>query len=158
MKYEELLEGLARGLHLAEPMTPDADGGVKFTYSGFEFRLHEERHCRMVMMWTRVGLLPANGSLEFLRELLHNNFAGYETTGGAFSIDDDGSFCLHMLGSLDAIDIKQVCEQGFPNCVAMLEDWRHLAATYDDAFSPDGSSCDLYDEPPRFPGMGFMVV
>lgn len=159
MTYGELLEGLVEGLSLPGDAKPDADGVFRFSYGGSEFSLREDRHCNSVLLLTRVGLLPMNGTNEFMLEMLRSNYLGRGTMGGTFSVDDEGTFYLHMQGSLADVDLHRACTLGFPKCIELLDEWRHLVETYNEAFGTDiPPPMELPDNPLALCGPGFLRV
>ena len=129
MDFEDFIRGTVSRLNMEMPPF-ETDGSVRLFLEDIEIRFTHLESYQAIMLETPVCPLPAGGGEAFMAELLHFNHREGMVSGGAFTLDEDGTVFIRHLFALPLINVEMFCAV-LPEHVKRIQSWRELSMKYE---------------------------
>ena len=129
MEFDDLMEVLARRAGDGGEIPKDEDGVVRFAVGDITVALMEMPNLGEMVIWSRMGELPAFGADKLKTALLRGNFLGRDTGGATLSLSEDDEIYLHRRLDLRPLDGETFFEI-LTQFVQLMDAWRKTIVAY----------------------------
>ena len=129
MEFDDLMGVLARQAGDGGEIPKDEDGVVRFAVGDITVAMMEIPELQAMLIWSRMGELPAYGGEKLKTALLRGNFMGRDTDGATLSLSDDDEIYLHR-----RLDLRYLDGEAFVDIltefVQLMDQWRQVIDAY----------------------------
>ena len=129
MEFDELIAALSRQTGGERDVPKDEDGVVRFAVGEITVAMMEIPELQAMLVWSRMGELPAFGAEKLKTALLRANFMGRDTGGATLSLSEDGAIYLHRRLELRFLDGESFADI-LTEFVQLMDQWRQIIAAY----------------------------
>lgn len=129
MEFDDLMGALARQAGDGGDIPKDEDGVVRFAVGDITVAMMELPELGEMVIWSRMGELPAYGAEKLKTALLRGNFLGRDTGGATLSLSESDEIYLHRRLEMRPLDGEAFVEilTGF---VQLMDAWRKIIVAY----------------------------